>query len=160
MPTNDLDAITARAEAATEGPWYHSPGRSGGDGQFAFLGKSAGFVQTRAVIEPTGVRHDPDQFGSPCIAEPLRDADADFIAYAREDVPALVAEVRELRAWRFTVAFGLGYVEQHGAAVQIAPAQHIVDGVREATLAAPGWRGYCGRGVCALESGHRGPCDA
>ena len=52
-------------------------------------------------------------------------------------MPTLVAEVRELRAWRDTVALGLGYAEQHGAAVQIAPAQHIVDRVREEILGGP-----------------------
>jgi hypothetical protein len=67
----DLDAITARADAATEGPWnlYR-------DGILCGVADSTdGFI-----CEP-----------------PMRWTDAAFVAHAREDLPALVAEVRRLR---------------------------------------------------------------
>ncbi|MHB8406220.1 MAG: hypothetical protein ACYDCJ_12435 [Gammaproteobacteria bacterium] len=63
----DLDAIEARANAATPGPW------------------------------------DTDEYDgglrSTVTAGPITsDEDYDFIAHARTDVPALIAEVRRLRA--------------------------------------------------------------
>ena len=75
----DLDAIEARANAATDGPW-------------------------------TLHEDDGDTFRAPAwevrpasgeMVARLRDwasADAEFIAHARTDVPALLAEVRRLRA--------------------------------------------------------------
>lgn len=67
----DLDAIEARANAATEGPWTAYPD---------------GFVWTKQPI-----------LGDP-VSGSVELADAQFIAAARQDVPALVAEVRRLRA--------------------------------------------------------------
>jgi hypothetical protein len=75
----DLDRIEARAEAATPGPWEAVRGFQGEE-----------FV---------GIRVDdrPNIFTT--IAEDtLTRADADFIAAARADVPALVARVRALEA--------------------------------------------------------------
>lgn len=88
----ELDAILARADAATPGPW-------------------------RVIFEPEaygtlGGEMDPDRvhniFGGPDertrIVEtdggcyPPRKPDAIFIAHARTDVPALVADNRKLQA--------------------------------------------------------------
>ena len=78
-----LDAIEQRANAATEGPWFQdsdNPGlvwgeqRSDGDGYWSLFASETG--------------HDAD-------AEPQ---DAEFIAHARGDVPALLSEVLRLRA--------------------------------------------------------------
>lgn len=79
----DLDAIEARCAAATPGPW-----------------ESGGSTPTPGEVwvwEETG--HHPGDPDAPdtriasCSA-----ADGAFIAHARTDVPALVAEVRRLRA--------------------------------------------------------------
>jgi hypothetical protein len=71
MTALNLDAIEARANAATKGPWD---------------------LHRKGIL--AGVT-DPD--GDGYIAEPpLRWTDAEFIAAARQDVPALVAEVRRL----------------------------------------------------------------
>lgn len=93
MTTNDLDAITARADdAARNRLLYGNESRS------------------RRITQEASAR----------------------------DVPALLAEVRELREWRDTVALGLGYAEEAHGLVNIAPAQHVVDGMREAVLGMPG----------------------
>jgi hypothetical protein len=67
----DLDAIRARVDAATEGPWTAD----------ALAGD---------LDAPSGYR----------VAEVLAwsDPDAEFIAHARTDVPALLAEVERLQA--------------------------------------------------------------
>ena len=79
----DLDAIEQRANAASEGPWSQDsddPGlvwgeqRSSGDGYWSLFASETGHDAT---------------------AQPQ---DAEFIAHARTDVPALLAEVRRLRA--------------------------------------------------------------
>jgi hypothetical protein len=71
----DLDAIEARAEAATPGPWRQTTSKRG----------------YRDVLQT------PDSYGDRMIAKGCPNADADFIAAARTDIPALVAELRAAR---------------------------------------------------------------
>jgi hypothetical protein len=68
----DLDAIEARANAATEGPWND-------------LGEN-GITQTAHVTR--------DVWTIPVSVE-----DVTFIAHARTDIPALISEVRRLQAF-------------------------------------------------------------
>jgi len=72
---NQLDAIQARADAATEGPWTESYSGSrtieGADDQIVIDAFNDGIGA--GVIEP---------------------ADAEFITHAREDVPKMVAALR------------------------------------------------------------------
>lgn len=81
MSDLDLDSIKARCEAATEGPWH----REHGDYGCVSIG-NFGWV----VDGPNCPQYDEDT--------PQGHADAEFIAHARTDVPALVAEVERLRA--------------------------------------------------------------
>lgn len=78
----DLAAIKARAEGATHGPWILAPVLCGPNGQGVYcpdLGKVA------EVGDPY-----PRQCNNP-------QESMEFIAHARTDVPALVAEVERLR---------------------------------------------------------------
>jgi len=68
MTKQELNEIEARANAATDGPWM-------------------------SVDSFIGVEDAEDQ----AIGETGRDKDAVFIAHARTDVPALIAEVRRLQ---------------------------------------------------------------
>lgn len=85
----DLDAIKARAEAATPGPWEYAEAGTFKRGSFSldeyFVRRPEDDVSIAADII------DPDT------CEPS-EALAAFIAHAREDVPALVAEVERLQA--------------------------------------------------------------
>lgn len=76
MSPIDLDAIEARANAATPGPLYAGPNYLIG----------GWWVQTE---EDKRLEREHGDF--------LTREDAEFFAHAREDVPALVAEVRRLR---------------------------------------------------------------
>ena len=79
-----LAAINARAEAATPGPW-RAPKRERLEPVVFFAsGDAADVIQGVAGNSPG--KH----IG-------LSPEDAEFIAHSREDVPALVAEVRRLR---------------------------------------------------------------
>jgi|GEM_PF-6349123 len=71
MSDLDLKAIKERCEAATGGEWHP------GDDDYTII----------SVID--GVQY--------VICERVDRGDADFIAHAREDVPALVAEIERLR---------------------------------------------------------------
>lgn len=79
--TLDLDSIEARANAATPGPWC---------------------TDSWEIYQ--GTEYEPgisEWIGETCrgMTTPAQDrADAAFIAAARTDVPALVAEIRRLRA--------------------------------------------------------------
>jgi hypothetical protein len=72
MTAPDLDAIRARAEAATPGPWERSGSlvQAGRRARRARVGQTWGLAWKQ---------------------------DAEFIAHAREDVPALLDEVERLR---------------------------------------------------------------
>lgn len=79
--TFDLEPIKARAETATPGPW-----------------KAEGAPwRVRAVYMQAGLRHTAWPALCDCGAQP-NEANAEFIAHAREDIPALIAEVERLRA--------------------------------------------------------------
>ena len=86
MTADDLDAIRARVEAATEGPWE------------AFATTVAARVDTGCRGGCSGL---PGVHETACGWEDVAgaaDRDATFIAHARTDVPALLAEVERLRA--------------------------------------------------------------
>ena len=98
MTEQELTAIEERATAATMGPW---------DGA-----KNSGVVSkhTRDPVFETGC--------GCCTDKALSAEDAAFIAAARVDVPALIAEVRRLRAlvesaYREGFWDGEGAVERH-----------------------------------------------
>lgn len=89
--TLDLDAIRARADAATQGPWWA-------------WNRGVGWVI--ALGEPD----DTDEYGRPRERLPEgfrtdieRREDVEFIAAARTDVPALLDEVQRLRSLYMTV---------------------------------------------------------
>ena len=79
----DLDAIEARCEAATPGPWYHNHDSGEDDG-------GAWENPTSDVVDGLGSH----------LIDAGELADAAFIAHARTDVPALVAELRVARRER------------------------------------------------------------
>ena len=84
----DLDAIEARAEAATPGPWT---ARLRDDMWEINDGSGSNFV---SIVESCWLPDDCDagQYGG------IPDVDdARFIAHARADIPALVAELRAAR---------------------------------------------------------------
>lgn len=89
MTDDELNAIEARCNAATEGPWEAQEGD--------YMPE---FYQVRDV--PTGcLIIDTDNFG--CGTDPQPDyvffspENARFVACARTDIPLLIAEVRRLR---------------------------------------------------------------
>lgn len=95
MTDLDLDAIEARANAATDGPWVvkHEPAWEADNVQHPDV-ITVGAQMWEADDEPMTVclvstDHEDDP------VDVL--LDAEFIAHARTDVPALVAEVRRLR---------------------------------------------------------------
>ncbi|WP_372352665.1 hypothetical protein [Streptomyces sp. KL116D] len=75
----DLDAIEARATAATPGPWC---------------------TDSWEIYKGAEYEAGAEWLGETCRAGEMDDsrADAEFVAHARTDVPALIAEVRRLRA--------------------------------------------------------------
>jgi hypothetical protein len=85
MELDELDAIERRSSAATPGPW-----RAMVEGRDHMSGDS--FIMTGG----TGARGE-DIYVSAGSA-PAQDADLEFIAAARHDIPRLIAEVRRLMA--------------------------------------------------------------
>lgn len=80
----DLDAIEARATAATPGAWAYDQIPETGECRVIWDGNGAAERDSVYAITSGG--------SLACNAE--------FIAHAREDVPALIAEVRRLRIAR------------------------------------------------------------
>ena len=85
----EIEAIRQRAEKATEGPWYYI---DFGDGRA---------ISSEATEEE--------------VCMPITDYDADFIAHAREDIPALLAEVEQLRIENEKYEIALSQIAQGSA---------------------------------------------
>ena len=79
--TDRLDEIEARADAATPGAWEWHP----------YMGSGATLAKPNHPFHELNILKTTDDW--PPVA-----ADAEFIAAARTDVPALLAEVRRLQA--------------------------------------------------------------
>ena len=98
----DLDAIEARANAATPSPW-----QTGGDlqGVWRKVAIQRGLILQSAIAQSMSRMFIKDYCESLTMwdawedeAKGREDRNAEFIAHARDDVPALIAEVRRLRA--------------------------------------------------------------
>jgi hypothetical protein len=87
MTQLDLDAIEARANAATPGPW---------DGDTCD-GISQHWTREKPWLDVL-VMEGSDSWAGCNHRISVSEGDAEFIAHAREDVPALVQRVRELEA--------------------------------------------------------------
>lgn len=81
MTDLDLDAIQARADAATPGPWEF-------DDEVLGVWTAADGALGGGICDP----HDEYARGLNHPLENMR-----FVAHARQDIPLLVAEVRRLR---------------------------------------------------------------
>jgi hypothetical protein len=81
----DLEAIKARADAATPGPW------------FTEYGYKLAKVMTKTAKGHGRVMLAQDWIPRQGVDGPLQD-DAEFIAHARTDIPLLLAEVERLTA--------------------------------------------------------------
>jgi hypothetical protein len=79
MSTLDLDAVRARANAATKGPWFWQANDKGYPQ--SILANDDGLVLVAETF--TGPEHFP--------------AEAEFIAHARTDIEALCDEVEQLQ---------------------------------------------------------------
>ena len=95
MTEAELSIIEWRAFAATPGPWTLKPCQFTCDCGPDHDHKSpqdcpTGWYDQAAWVDGPAIIEYGDEFGGFC------DADADFMAHAREDVPALAAEIRRL----------------------------------------------------------------
>ena len=87
----DIEAIKARCEAATDGPWYTNKYGGIGAGEFA--------------LNPIVIKGDENPFGGFWPFQGCRDlspkeqrANFDFVKNARTDLPACLAYIAELEA--------------------------------------------------------------
>lgn len=123
----DLAAIEARAAAATRGPWH-------ADHEFGYV--DAPVLMRGAIV----CSLDSD------LCDDTDGADAEFIAHAREDIPALLAHITALRAQHAAdVAAAVAGERERCAAVcrDIASATPYDD-------AAQAWCDACAEAIDAL----------
>lgn len=90
MTTEMIAAIRERAERATPGPW-----------QWEMLRRGVMGADTLVAMAVWG-----DEVTEQYIA--ISDADAEFIAHAREDIPKLLAEIERLQAELKYYKYALG----------------------------------------------------
>lgn len=83
----DLDAIRARADKATPGPWKVRDPFRRGTGRNWYIGVTSAEFSLNAEMWA----------GKGRAVDPQRVADGEFIAHAREDIPELLAEIERLR---------------------------------------------------------------
>jgi hypothetical protein len=93
MTNDDLREIEARANAATPGPWLVERQYSGDNWMIGCLvvGTDSGDGKNYDVTITTDHLH-ASEYG-----DATARIDAEFVAHARTNVPALIAEVRRLR---------------------------------------------------------------
>jgi len=96
MTKQELDAIRARCEAASKGPWNYIDSWKG-DGSISHQGNAIAYLtyddDWRDMEHRCENNNEPDG----CLCDYAL-ADGDFIAHARTDIPALLAEVEKLQA--------------------------------------------------------------
>jgi hypothetical protein len=92
MTEQELQAIEQRANGATAGPWKAEMG------QVLYWSPRPTKAKPNAGYTHTLIRAEQTDYASGEFFAVVDDTDATFIAHARTDVPALVAEVRRLRA--------------------------------------------------------------
>jgi len=86
---SELDQIAARADAASPAPWesfIEARDHTGGDD----------FIRVDGLDDAQPDMYIRHYLGATSVPVPA--ADLDFIAYARQDIPRLVDEIRRLRA--------------------------------------------------------------
>jgi hypothetical protein len=120
LPDTELDAIEARAKAATPGPW-----------------RQGAVDKIRVFGDPDGETLAPGLGRCVCIVnqwtgEERRDADAAFIAAAREDVPRLVAALREARKQLAEVVDYAARQDAELATLRAEPARRTADAALDA----------------------------
>lgn len=137
----DLDAIEARANAASEGPW-----RAAVVAQYE---DADGLQRGKGGIYPGTEPGPPPLF----LTQSWLAADATFIAAARTDVPALIAEVKRLRG-QVDLAFLLGAPNAAFTAHPTPQPEHDHEWAydRSVCVICGGNHGYC-------ECGETEPCD-
>ena len=99
MTDKELDEISARANAAAPGPWCYDYQEKHVHGNPTNVLRAAAVGQR--IHSPSDLPWIAD-IGANEIYDEQRRANADFIAAARTDIPALVAEVHRLRALKIT----------------------------------------------------------
>lgn len=86
MIDEQLAEIKARCEAATPGPWA--------------VGANNPYRDRSAIYQtPDAQKVNPLRWQVAAICREVRQCDSDFIAHARTDIPALLAEVERLRTY-------------------------------------------------------------
>lgn len=85
MRSSYLSQIEERANAATFGPWDVESGNT----PLGDTGEYMGYCTVKAARKDVAYLANPD--------EPQAEANSKFIAHAREDIVALVREVRRLQ---------------------------------------------------------------
>ena len=157
---DELDAIQGMVEKATEGPWVEDDGwiHSG-----PAADRLTAYIDALMARANAGLPRDDDQADRPetVVARceqtlPNFEADAEFIAHARQDIPRLLSEVRRLRKEN---AEGQGVFDEQNAALarQIEINAELVGALKAAR---PWLRGDDGSTRRAHDAGIVGVVDA
>lgn len=93
MSEIDLDAIEARAAAATGGPWFNATCSACSSCERAAERECEHGDRIGRSVDSLLCFFDDE--GAPRFWH--HDTDGEFVAHAREDIPALCAEIRRLR---------------------------------------------------------------
>lgn len=98
MKEEELKQIKARVEAATPGPWVLHTDSSRPDVCAGITDSAGNYSGPKSGFMGEGHLFEFDKYGPSWGQEYDNCADAEFVAHARQDVPALIAEVERLRA--------------------------------------------------------------
>ena len=105
---NEIQEIEARLAAATPGPWDFETIPETGESR-VFVRSNTGDPMLDVSVAPHGVRAE----------------DAEFIAYAPEDIRALIAEVKRLEAWKREAVTVMGGLQELGKALGLPLGEQV-----------------------------------
>ena len=105
---NEIQEIEARLEAATQGPWDVETIPETGESRVV-VRSNTGDPMLDVSVAPHGVRAE----------------DAKFIAYAPEDIRALIAEVKRLEAWKREAVMVMDGLQGLGEALRLPLGEQV-----------------------------------
>ena len=125
---NRIEEIAARAEAATQGPWFAHQ-------EYIDMG----VPDAHQTVTDSAERYKGKFIASVGLYSDVKDANADFVAHSQEDVLFLLEELRVAKCEAWVRGYVYSYAQERGYTDEEA---NKMDVPQHLLLALPQWNPY------------------